>query len=406
MGLPEKKRQELSGRVRNGSSEYYRRIADGLRFLKWASIISVFLLVLATFVLYRHEMTLENFRYILRYVSLDTGTDYRTSNQITYTADPETRYGYLKGDLAMVSPTDFSVYEFTGQELTGDRINYLNPALLTCGRYALIYDVTGKELALYNSNGCLFEKDFTHGIKHAALRSDGVFAVVSSDSFVSSSVSVYGQSFEKDYTVSSTDKEILAASLPDGTKRLDLLMLHASEGDFLVHLRSYDMKSRSDTFACESLIVGEYPLRMVSDKDSVAVLTDKRIRFYDGELVLFAEYDLGTGKIESFYETEDYVALTYEKDISGRSRIRIFSRDGREINAEELDVRVVSFASEGETVYILEREGLGIYEITDDGSLALKRTEELSEDYGYKEVFALSGNKYILASDSGAGKFE
>ncbi len=406
MGLPVKKRQEPSGRVRNGSSEYYRRIADGLRFLKWASIISVFLLALATFVLYRHEMTLENFRYILRYLSFDIGTDYRTSNQITYTSEPGTEYGYLKGDLAMVSPTRFSVYEFTGQELTGDRLNYLNPAIQTRGRYALIYDATGKELALYNSNGCLFEKDFNYGIKNAALRSDGTFAVVSSDSFVSSSVSVYGQSFKNDYTVSSTDKEILAASLPDGTKRLDLLMLHASEGDFLVHLRSYDMRSKSDTFASEALIVGEYPLRMVSDKDSVVVLTDKMMRFYDGSLVLTSEYTLGTGRIEAFYESGNYVALTYEKDVTGKSRIRIFSRDGREIDSQELDLKVVSFASEGDNIYILERDSLGIYGVREDGSLETKRTEEFSEDFGYKRVFALSGNKYILASESGAGKFE
>ena len=88
------------------------------------------------------------------------------------------------------------------------------------------------------------------------------------------------------------------------------------------------------------------------------------------------------------------------------SRIRVFSKDGREIDSGNLDVRVLSFASEGNNVYILERERLGIYEVSESGSLELKRTEEFSEDFGYTEVFALSGNKYVLASDSGAGKFE
>ena len=183
-------------------------------------------------------------------------------------------------------------------------------------------------------------------------------------------------------------------------------MLHASEGDFLVHLRSYDMKSKSDTFASEALIVGEFPLRMVSEKDSVAVLTDKMLRFYDRDLLPISEYTLGSGRIESFYESEDYIALTYKKDVSGVSRIRVFSKDGREIDSGNLDVRVLSFASEGNNVYILERERLGIYEVSESGSLELKRTEEFSEDFGYTEVFALSGNKYVLASDSGAGKFE
>lgn len=407
--LPSKERERsavLHGKRNDTDAEYYRRAADVLRKLKWASIIAVFAMVIVTFFLYRHELTLENFRYILRYADFDMGTDYKASNQISYKTYSDTDYAYLKGDLAMLNSDGFSVYEFTGQALVDDRLSYLNPVLRTGGRYALVYDATGSELALYNSNGCLFEKDFPYGIKDATVRSDGIFAVVSSEEFVMSKATVYAADYNADYEFKTTDKEIIGCSLPDGTSRLDLIMFNAVEGEFLTYIRSYDLKSRKESHSTEARLYGEYPLKIASCKDSITVLTDTAIHFYDKDLNEKAAYSHRGGILKSFFESDGFCAVTFKKDANGKAPVRLYSNDGREYAFEDNKGEIISFSKSGKDIYLLEKGKLHIRSVGDEGEIYKKSISEVEVDESYCEVFAKSGSEYILASSLGAGKFE
>lgn len=385
-------------------SEYYRKAARVLHTLRYITLLLLVLLVIIGFAAYKRELTLENFRYIMRYADFDTGTDYFSSNQISFTVPENTKFGYMKGDLALLSSKYFSTYDFTGSVLVEEKLSYLNPCLKTSEKYALAYDVGGIGLSVYNSYSCIYSDEFEYGIKDAAIKSDGSFAVATSGKYLSSRLVVFGSDLKEKFTWETRDKELVCLSLPEGASTVNFVTLKVSGGDFVFTLHSYDLKSDMPVFTKD--YYGEFPLKIYSDEKNICVLTDTSLHFVSTDGVENATYTHGKETLTSFYESGDYIALTYAKSISKNSTLRLFTKSGTEISSDNFENNIISFSAYGKNIYALEKGKLHIREVnTSENTLEYKNVSELEIDSLYCGVFAKSGNEYILVSPKGAGKF-
>ncbi len=384
-------------------SEYYRRAARGFHTLRYITLLLLICLVILGFTAYKRELTLENFRYILRYADFDIGTDFHTFNQISYNIAENSDISYMKGDIAVLSDTEFKTYDFTGANLLSERISYFNPKMEISDRYALCYDVSGIGLSIYNSYSCIYSDTFEYGIRDAEIKSSGAFAVATSGKYLSSKIIYYAENFQEKFTYETRDKEVIALSLPDKTDKLDFLTLQAKDGSFYLLLHSYDLDNDEPLFVKE--FYDEFPINLYSDKDNICILTDKAIHFFDraGNEIVNHSYNGET--LKGFFESDDYIAVTYAKSILENSTISVFTKQGDPVFEENFDSSVISFSSYRNRVYILEKGLLNVIDVkTENNEIALEKNT-LEVDLLYTDVFAKSGNEYILASSKGAGKF-
>ncbi len=385
--------------TRHADAGYYRKAARILHTMRYVVLLVLILFVLIGFTSFKRELTYDNFRYIMKYVDFNLSADYMDTTSLTYIADEESQYGYLKGDLAILSPKGFRTYDFSGSELIYEKLTLPNPALKTSGKYALCYDVYGTGLELYNSYSNIVDKTFEYGIKDACVRSDGSYAVSTSGKHLKSKVVVFEEKSEFSYET--RDKEIIAVSLPEDSDKVNFIGLLAENGDFKFHLMSYNTKS--DKPVTEKIFTGEYPLKLYSTKKMMCVLTDKYLHFvnYNGEII--KSYAHGSEKLSGFYVSGDHIAVTYTRSVSDAGTMRIFNTDGYELATESFDNNIISFSAYKDKLYALEKGKLHIMEIDSSGTRTKDdSTVTIEVDGIYEGVFATSTDEYVLVSPFGA----
>ncbi len=385
-------------------SDYYKKAARILHTLKYVTLLLLILLVVLGFTAYKSDITIENLRYLMRYADFDTGIDYMSYNQISFSASDDAKFGYIKGDLALISDNSFVTYDFTGEQLHRQKLSYLNPALKTSDKYALCYDVAGTGLSVFNSYSCIYSEDFEYGIRDADIRTDGSLALVTSGKYLSSRVAVLAPDSKEIFSWETRDKEAVSVSLSEKKDEVAFAALRAENGDFTVSLQLYGFESEQPRFAKEYF--GEFPLKVYCFEGAVCMLTDKAIHFVAPDGSEISSFAHEQGAITGIFESGGFVAVTYAKSISRNSTMKLFTAGGREIGTDNFENNIISFSAYGNNVYALEKGKLHIRKINSEKDmLEYGNVSELSVDSLYEAVFAKSAGEYILVSPRGAGKF-
>lgn len=382
-------------------AEYYRKIARILHNLRYVVLLILLITVVIGFTSFKKELTYENFRYIMRYADFKIGANYSDKSVLNYTADEESIYGYIKGDLAILSPKGFRTYDFSGSELLYEKKTYPNPCMKTAGKYALCYDSAGTELSLYNSYSNVVSKKFEYGIKDAVVRSDGSYAVATSGKYLRSKVTVFEEDGEFSYE--SRDKEVIAVSLPENSEYVNFIALSVENGDFNFILTTYNTRKKEPIL--EKKYVGEFPLKLYSDENVICVLTDKALHFtdYDGNTI--KSYDVDTEKLSGFYQSGDYIALTYTKSVTGNSTVKIYDKKARQISTDNFENNIIDFSVFDDKIYVLENGKLHIMTVeNNENSVGVKSFEVAEIGSEYTDVFAIGKDEYIITSRFGATK--
>ncbi len=386
-----------------GDSEYYRRASRIFHNLRYLVLLLLVLLLAVGFTAYRRELTLENFRYIMRYADFDIKTEHLSRNQISFTTPENTRFAYLKGDMALLTQKSFKSYDFTGSLVQEQKLSYTKPNLKCADKYALCYDISGTGLAIFNSYSCIYNEEFPYGIKDADIREDGSFAVATSGKYLSGKVSCYTPNFSEKFTWETRDKEVVAVTLVDN---VSFVTLRVSDGDFLTYLHSFSQNSETALFEID--FVGEFPLRLVSFANgNLCLVTDKALHFVAEDGTVLASYMHNEMTPAAFFVSGDYAAMCYNKSLSSNSTVRLYNDMGQEISSADFENSIISFSAFGNDLYFLEKGKLYIRKISSGAdSLEYKNVSEMEVDPAYSAVFAKSGTEYVLASPTGAGKFK
>ena len=90
-------------------TEYYAHLATRLSVLKVALLAVLVCFIAFGFTFYGSELTMENFRYMMKFMSVDRDTTLAAGNTITYDSDEDTIYAILNGDVAIVNRNGLSV---------------------------------------------------------------------------------------------------------------------------------------------------------------------------------------------------------------------------------------------------------------------------------------------------------
>ena len=124
---------------------YYETIARRISFAKYALILLSVCFAAFAFTFYGDELTIENFRYMLKFVSFDPVTVGSDGSRVVYDYDAGNLGAVVRGDLAVVNKTGISVYDFNSRRVLKSGFSYADPLVRTSDRNVYVCDLGGRE---------------------------------------------------------------------------------------------------------------------------------------------------------------------------------------------------------------------------------------------------------------------
>jgi hypothetical protein len=228
--------------------EYYLRLARRTTVVKFIIIMLLAGFTLFTFSYFKNDLTIDNFRYLLKFINLGSDNTANPDSAVYFDKDPTNKGEVLRGDLAIINNSGFSIYGFNGSKVFSDPCKYDHPKMVSNSKNMIACDIGGYELRIYSCNDVTHSETFNYPIHALAASKNGTYAVVSSEKSYRSALFIYDEHFRVIYKYFSGDKYIDFVSVsPDGKEAITL-MQYSKNGDLVTLLMKFSVDSEQPVF--------------------------------------------------------------------------------------------------------------------------------------------------------------
>ena len=363
----------LSGRKLNKTDrqtptvrDFYESRARKISFFRWAILLLTVLFAVYGFLMHGTELTMDNFRYMLKFLSFTEADSSTTSELFHYDYADDNQGALYKGDIVVLNGSGISVYSKDAEKVFGFSFRMDNPRLVSSGDSLYAYDLGGNEIRIFNSYSQIARIALDYPIYGFSASVSGSFAVVTAEKNYRSAVYIYDQYARQTYKRLLSDTYADYVALNDAGNAF-VLLGHYSEGGYLVSfLQTYSVTQEEPT--CSVKFTGEMPLKTGwLSADRFMVLTGDALRVYEaGSSEPYASLAVDTASLEGCTLSHGRILLsTAVSSLSGGSVLSVFD----DLIREQLSVRfegAIDFKTIiGDCVYVLTVGQLTKISLTD-----------------------------------------
>ncbi len=331
--------------------EYYSSVSLGYRIAKYISIVLLVVFVIFSFTFLRNDITLENLRYLLKFISFTNTETSITAPKINYASGDPNRLELFLGDLCTLSPSGYALYDSQGNQIMSEQISYASPVLKTSDGFALCYDLGGSEYTILNTFTLLFEGSSEFPVTDATIANDGSFAIASSSREYRTAITVYNSDFEAVSRVYKNDHLMSLEYAPDASK-IAVMTAGADGGSFYTKI---ELIVPGESAPLHTAMIDGLGYSLYYLADSIAAVTDEAVYFFDAELNLKSSVE-HTAQLALTDTSAKYLIAVYSDGVIGKSYVmRVFDANGRTVYEGEFDGKLVGVDSDtsGDYVFIL-----------------------------------------------------
>lgn len=358
---------------------YYTRLANRAKIGMFSVIIALILFCLLAYSFYPDELTAENFKYLLKFISFEQTENVEAGSAIAFDTDPTNRYAIVRGDIAVLSKTQLTVYDTSGQLLQRTEIKNDTPILLTVGKNMIIYDLGGTQLNVYNSFSHVYSENFGYPILGISAAENGSYAVLSGAKNYRSAVYVYDSNYRLTFSHYFPTEYSTAMQLDKKGERV-LVLSHISEnGDFLGSAALFNTTQEEPV--ANFRFLGELPLNChFTDDGGYIILTDKYLRFYGADHMLKQEIAVSSNLINCNFGG-NYAMLTFENaGLAESKEITVYNSDGKSVYRAETTSQPDDVLMYGDRLYMLSVGKLTVYDLAEGKTMFEMQTDADAAD--------------------------
>lgn len=318
-----------------------------IKKIRYAVITVLVITVAFALFFYREELTVENLRYLMKYVDVEPVTFGSGENtQINFESDSATVTGSFKKDLIVLTKSSVKIYDLSSKEIFRSDHSITNPALSVGERYFAVYDMGGKYIAVYNSFSKLWETTLNYPIYDVALDDKGNISVATTIDGHASALMAWDNRFEERFKWSSVDKYTLCTDIhSDGSSMIMAAgaLKSTADGDMLSSVITFSADSKEPLYVCdfasEMVVATKF-----NGEGNLVCLTDIAVRTLSPEGELLSEYLFNSKALRKFEVCDEWTVLLLNENLAGRNhRMIIFDANGdtymeKVINSEITDV--------------------------------------------------------------------
>jgi|GEM_PF-921757 len=334
---------------------HYIKLGRRAAFVRYTCLLLVVLFAVYSFMAHKDDITVENFRYMMRFVNIKEDAEKPKGTVLRFDGSDAARGLIYKGDLAVLSESGLAIYGWDGETTLKDAVAFDYPKMITNGDLLYCYDIGGKEIKVYNSYSRQETKipAFDYPIHWVAASASGCFAVVSSAQSYRSAVYVYDKEYRLIYTCLFGNKYADFVDISADGKEIIVAGHYAEKADITTFVSRYSVSS--DTPLTEYSFIGETPFGIYYTKSGYSLITGDCIRNY----VVSGDEPAGVisfagKKLMSARTYGDRSLVTYSTEgLSGGTELDVYDFGGKALYTVRFDTSLSDTLLCGDTVYAL-----------------------------------------------------
>lgn len=337
-------------------NEGYMKKAAFYRNLRYGIMVVLVVFLFGMLHLYREEITIENFRYLLRNVNFELRIEMGETGSISYTSNETNAFTIYRSSLAQISDRQIAIYDAGGRTSYTGKLSYKDPAICASDKFVLAYDRSGGDYSLYTTFSQAHTGSTGYPIVDADLSDSGVWAIASRSKEYFGTVEVYSDSFQ---LMNKIQKNKYIASIDlsaDGTMLLITSYYIGKEG---IETELMTLAVDSDEPNLLLTFPGILPWEAAwldNTAGEFVLICEEGVKFFDSKGKISKEYG---------FLGENVIEYTIS---SSHSQVAIVTREGVDTNS----TRVVLLSERGKTLSDLSyNEAIQKASITSDGLILL-----------------------------------
>lgn len=330
---------------------YYKAVSGKYRAAKHITALLLVVFLLFSFTFMRDDITLENLRYLLKFISFTNTETSITASKINYPSGDPNRLELFIGDLCTLSPEGYALYDARGNQIMAEDIKYVSPVLKISNRFALCYDLDGNAFTILNTFTKLYEGTSEYPITDGTIANNGSFAIASSSREYRTAITLYNSDFEPVTRILKND-HLMGIELKSDGSQIAVMTAGASNGKFYTNLEL--ITSGTDTPAASCTLDG-LGYSLYYTENGLCVITDEGISFLNNNLKTSKAYKHSAQPAMSHFSGK-YLSVIYSNAVIGNNyHTFIYDINGRLIYDGELEGKLIAIDSDdsGEYIFIL-----------------------------------------------------
>jgi len=377
----------------------FDRKASVMKKIKIALIVLLVLMLLFFFLGYREDITLENIRYLLKYVNVSPAAIGSEDAQvISFDSDSEALTGVFRSDLVVLDKDEVLTYDLSAKKGISDPVSLANPTLSLGEKYFAVFDMGDNYYAIYNSFSKIYEETTPYAIWDVVIGDNGEFLILTAEKGYRSALRVYNSEFENKMNWYTPDKYAVSADISTSRDTFYVVgcVKNNENGDF--NSSVIVLKENNDKIETTVDIPSELVLNTkFFENTNMCVLTDRALRVFDLTGKELEKINFSSDSLKFFEACDEYAVLVLnENSIGTKHRLIIVDKKGNTSidTVVETDVHDLSVA--GEEVLLLGAQTL-VSANAKKGSVSFVET-----DRSYASAHALGNSKAVMIYDSSA----
>ena len=334
------------------TNKRYLNLARKLRNAGFVLLFVLILFVLGMFIVFREDITYENFNYMFR--DLDTVLPEYTGQRgsVYFDAAGDKILIPFRGSLGIVSPENVAFYNLRGNNTYTDNVSMISPMATSSVKYLLVYDLGGTRYKLYNGYTFSEGEEYEFPITCGAVADNGVYAIASRNLQYRTVVDIYNENFHKTSTVYK-DRYLVDLKINKTGDKIMILTVNGSAGEFNTEICIVSPKGDEPLF--EEELKGVYATECnFFANDNFSVLTDNGLMFYNSSFNYLNTYGTASNTVMNYITFGNYAGVVYSKNIVGYdSEVFVLNSRGEVKSEQTISGEVLSVAGSDNGFYFL-----------------------------------------------------
>lgn len=301
----------------------------------------------------------------------------------------------FRGDPAVLTSAEMSVYSASGRSVLNIAHSYTNPGVDTNYNKILLFDIQGKAFSIYEDQKLIYQKKTEEQLIGGRVTSDGRCAVASTAAGYTSKLTLYSNTGAEEYSWSSLDTNIMHMDF-DGDKN-GMVVSGAGVSKGMVFTNLVGLRFDSKEVAWKTTFEGEIPLYTAHTRDGkILLITDKALRFINSDGSKSSEYLFGGKTLYGFYtrDTDEPVLVFRPYGTTSNATVTTVKSDGTERGSFSVNATIRDIGFHSGKIYLLT--STGVFRYSPDGQKDEWTSQEASDG---QRMRMIGGNGYVYAAD-------
>ena len=323
------------------------------------------------------------------------GDGAQPSNLFALDADRSEVIAVLDDGFCTAGKLGVTLLDKAGVELHRDTVPMKKAAVKSAGEYAVVYDIGGRTILVYDTSGMETRITASGEIVDASINEEGWFTVCAQEGGgFKGTCSVYNKEGEKVFYFDSSTGYLISAELTKNSKSVYIMTLTPEGSRILFYNLSSDEEQWSRSLPNE--VVFEMKL---TQKNGVLAISDKAVTAlsHAGEQEKILDFE---GRYVGGYSVGNnrtIAVMLLDYAVGTKGRLVTLADDGKILGTIDVDRRLKDILSAGRYIYVLWAGGFEIYdtkltEVLQEGESA---SAEAFITRDGKETYLIDGNEAV-----------